>query len=61
MAKDAAASHDILIDIFEHIQGFLTHIKIYSGITLTVEMTAMDGEIMSEVLCILTLSMKEIK
>lgn len=60
-AKDAAASHDVLSEIFERIQAFLTRVKICSGIELTTEMTEMLGKIMAEVLRILTLSTKEIK
>ena len=60
-AKDAAASHDVLSEIFERIQVFLTRVKIYSGIELAAEITEMLGKIMAEVLCILTLSAKEIK
>ncbi|KAH9980856.1 hypothetical protein BGW80DRAFT_1453810 [Lactifluus volemus] len=60
-AKDAAGSHDVLSEIFERIQAFLTRVKICSGIELTKEMTEMLGKIMAEVLCILTLSTKEIK
>jgi hypothetical protein len=60
-AKAAAGSHDVLCEIFERIQAFLTRVKICSGIELTKEMTEMLGKIMAEVLCILTLSTKEIK
>jgi hypothetical protein len=61
VAKDAAASYDVLREIFERIQAFLTRVKICSGIKLTAEMTEMLGKMMAEVLCILTLSTKEIK
>ncbi|KAH9980865.1 hypothetical protein BGW80DRAFT_1198993 [Lactifluus volemus] len=60
-AKDSSGSHDILSEIFERIQAFLMRVKIYSGIDLTKEMTEMLGKLMAEVLCILTLSTKEIK
>jgi hypothetical protein len=60
-ANDVAASYDVLCEIFERIQAFLTRVKICSGIELTTEMTEMLGKIMAEVLCILTLSTKEIK
>jgi hypothetical protein len=33
--KGAAASHDVLVDIFERIQSFLTYLNNYSGIRLT--------------------------
>ncbi|KAH9954071.1 hypothetical protein BGW80DRAFT_1511847 [Lactifluus volemus] len=60
-AKDAVASHDVLGEIFERIQAFLTRVKIYSGIELNAEMMETLGNIMAEVLCILTLSTKVIK
>jgi hypothetical protein len=60
-AKGATASYDVLSEIFERIQAFLTRVKICSGIELTTEMTEMLGRVMAEVLRILALSTKEIK
>ena len=61
MAKDVAGSYDGLINIFERIEAFLTRLKIYSGISLTTEMTTRLGKVLAEVLTILALSTKEMK
>ncbi|KAH9989064.1 hypothetical protein BJV74DRAFT_885250 [Russula compacta] len=61
VAKDVAASHRVLVDLFERIQAFLIRLNIYSGIPLTTEMIAMLGKVMAEVLTILALSTKEMQ
>ncbi|KAI0291329.1 hypothetical protein B0F90DRAFT_1649724, partial [Multifurca ochricompacta] len=58
-AKDVSASHDVLANLFERIQGFLARLEIYSGIPLTTEMADLLGKIMAEVLSILALSTRE--
>ncbi|KAI0295154.1 hypothetical protein B0F90DRAFT_1638316, partial [Multifurca ochricompacta] len=61
VAKDVTASYEVLADLFERIESFLSRLKIYSGVPLTAEMTKMLGKIMAEVLCILSLATKEMK
>ncbi|KAH9989060.1 P-loop containing nucleoside triphosphate hydrolase protein [Russula compacta] len=61
VAKDVAASHRILVELFERIQAFLTRLNIYSGIPLTTEVTTILGKVMAEVLTILALSTKEMQ
>jgi hypothetical protein len=60
-AKDASASQDKLIDLFNHIDHFFRRLDIYTGITPTAPMTDIIIEIMVEVLVILAISTKEVK
>jgi hypothetical protein len=61
VAKDVAASHGLLLELFERIQAFLTRLNVYSGIPLTMEITTMLGKLMAEVLSTLALSTKEMQ
>jgi len=60
-AKDAGASQDKLIDIFNRIERFFHRLEIYTGISPTTAMTDMTIEIMVEVLTILAIATKEVK
>jgi hypothetical protein len=60
-AKDARASRDKLIDLFNSIERFFQRLEIYTGITPTTTMTAMIVDIMVEVLAILAIATKEVK
>ena len=60
-AKDARASQDTLIDIFEHIEMLFRRLEIYSEVPPTLEMMDIAVRIMAEVLSILGIAMKEIK
>jgi hypothetical protein len=60
-AKDASASHDMLIDLFNRIEHFFRRLEIYTGITPTMAMMDMIIEIMVEVLSILVITTKEVK
>jgi hypothetical protein len=60
-AKDARASQDTLIDIFERIEMFFRRLEIYTEVPLTSEMMDIFVRIMAEVLSILGIAMKEIK
>ena len=60
-AKDAQASHDALIDIFEQIEMLIRRLEIYTEVPLTVEMTDLMVQILVEVLSILRIATKEIK
>jgi hypothetical protein len=60
-AKDASASRDKLIEIFNHIERFFHRLEIYTSITPTMAMTNMIVEIMVEVLTILGIATKEVK
>ncbi len=59
--KDARASQDTVIDIFERIEMFLRRLEIYTGVPPTSEMTDILVRIMAEVLSILGIAMKEVK
>jgi hypothetical protein len=59
--KDARASQDTLIDIFERIELFFRRLEIYTEVPPTSEMIDMVVRIMAEVLSILGIAMKEIK
>ena len=60
-AKDARASQDTLIDIFERIEMFFRRLEIYTEVPPTSEMMDIVVRIMAEVLSILGVAMKEIK
>ena len=60
-AKDASASQDKLIELFDRIKHFFRRLEIYTGITPTTAMTDMVIEIMVEVLTILAIATKEVK
>ena len=60
-AKDARASQDTLIDIFERIEVFFRRLEIYTQVPPTSEMMDIVVRIMAEVLSILGIAMKEIK
>jgi hypothetical protein len=60
-AKDARASQDTLIDIFERIEMFFRRLEIYTEVPPTSEMMDIIVRIMAEVLSIVGIAMKEIK
>jgi hypothetical protein len=60
-AKDARASQDTLIDIFERIEMFFRRLEIYTGVPPTSEMMDIVVRIMAEVLSVVGIAMKEIK
>jgi hypothetical protein len=60
-AKDARASQDTLIDIFERIEMFFRRLEIYTGVPPTSEMMDIVVRIMAEVLSVVGVAMKEIK
>ncbi|KAF8492386.1 hypothetical protein F5888DRAFT_911209 [Russula emetica] len=60
-AKDASASQDKLIDIFNRIEHFFRRLEIYTSITPTRAMSDIIVEIMIEVLTILGIATKEVK
>jgi hypothetical protein len=59
-ARDARASQDALIDIFERIELFFRRLEIYTEVPLTVEMMDIIVQILVEVLSILGIVPKEI-
>ena len=60
-AKDARASQDTLIDVFEQIEMFFRRLEIYTEVPLTTEMMDIIIQIMVEVLSILGIATKETK
>ena len=60
-AKDAQASKDTLIDIFERIEMFFRRLEIYTELPLTMEMMDTMIQIMTEILSVLGIATKEIK
>jgi hypothetical protein len=60
-AKDARASQDALIDIFERIEMFFRRLEIYTELPSTTEMMDIIVHIMVEVLSILGITTTEIK
>jgi hypothetical protein len=61
VAKDASASQDKLIDVFNRIEHFFRRLEIYTRITPTGAMSDIIVEIMVEVLTILAIATKEVK
>ena len=60
-AKDARASQDTIVDIFERIEMFFRRLETYTQVSPTTEMMDMIIQIMVEVVCILGIATKEIK
>jgi hypothetical protein len=60
-AKDARASQDTLIDIFERIEMFFRRLEIYTELPSTTEMMDTIVHILVEVLSILGIATKEIR
>jgi hypothetical protein len=60
-AKDAQASQDTLIDIFERIEMFFRRLEIYTELPLTMEMMDTMIQIMTEILSFLGIATKETK
>ena len=61
VAKDVAASKDILAELFERIGFFFKRLETYTEVTPTVAMTDIITEIMAEVLTIFGIATKELK
>ena len=59
--KDARASQDTIIDIFERIEMFFRRLETYTQVPATTEMMDMIIQIMVEVISILGIATKEIK
>ena len=60
-AKDASASQNKLIELFNRIERFFSRLEIYTGITPTAAMTDIIIEIMVEILIVLGIATKEVK
>lgn len=59
--KDAIASYEKLVDLFERIRFFLQRLGRYTGLSLPLDMIELLAKIMAQVLCILALSTKAMK
>ena len=60
-AKDARASQDTIVDIFERIEMFFRRLETYTQVPATTEMMEMIIQIMVEVISILGIATKEIR
>ena len=60
-AKDASASQDKLIGLFNRIERYFRRLEIYTGIVPTTAMMEIVIEIMVEVLMILAIATDEVK
>ena len=56
--RDVAASHEMLVHLFERIHLFLQRLDRYTGIPLTNDLTGLLGKIMAQLLTILALATK---
>jgi hypothetical protein len=61
VAKDASASREKLIDLFNRIENFFGRLEIYTGITPTTAMMDIVIKIMVEVLTVLAIATKVVK
>ena len=61
MAKDVAASKDVLAELFERIGFFFTRLEAYTELTPTAAMTEIITAIMVEVLIIFGIATKELR
>jgi len=59
-AQEVSASYDVLVDLFESIESFLSRLEVYTKIPLTEAMTAIVIKIMAEVLSTLALATKQV-
>lgn len=50
----------MLIELFERIEGFFKRLGVYTQVSLTAEMTEVLVDIMTEVLCILSIATREV-
>ena len=55
------ASHDALVELFERIESFFTRLGVHTQVSLTPEMKEVFVNVVSEVLCILSIATKEVK
>jgi hypothetical protein len=60
VAKDVAASKDVLAELFERIGFFFKRLETYTELTPTVPMMEIITEIMAEFLIILGIATKEL-
>ncbi len=58
---DVRASHDVLVDLFEHIQFFLKRLGVHTQISPTKNMVEILVKIVAEVLSILSIATKEMQ
>jgi hypothetical protein len=61
VAKDVAASKDVLAELFERIGSFFRRLETYTELTPTVPMTEIITEIMVQVLIIFGIATKELR
>ena len=60
-AKEARASEDILVEIFEQVEMFFQRLKIYTELPSTMEIMDVIVRIMVQVLSVLGIATKQIK
>ena len=61
MAKDVAASKDVLAELFERIGYFFTRLETYMELAPTASMTEIIAAILAEVLTIFGIATKELR
>ena len=60
-AKEARASEDILVEIFEQVEMFFQRLKIYTELPSTMEIMDVIVRIMVQVLSVLGIATKQVK
>jgi hypothetical protein len=51
----------VLVELFERIESFFKRLGVYTQVSLTAEMTEVLVNIMTEVLCVLSIATREVK
>ena len=59
-AKDTVASREVLIELFDRIEGFFSRLKIHTEVPPTAAITNVMAKIMAEVLHMLAIATKHI-
>ena len=60
MTKDTIASREVLVELFDRIEGFFSRLKTQTEVPSTAAITGIMAKIMAEVLHMLAIAMKHI-
>lgn len=60
-AKDAAASREALVELFDRIEGFFSRLKTHTEVAPAAAITDVLAKIMAEVLSMLAIATKQMK
>ena len=60
-AKNAAASREVLVELFDRIASFFSRLKIHTEVPPTAAVTDVMAKVMAEVLSMLAIATKQMK